>query len=482
MLSSDLLDVHHAEQLLQVQRASFYHFLWGAFDELHRARHTLFKPNWHVQAMAYQMERMKAGDCKRLLITMPPRHLKSVTGAVAFPAWLLGHQPGLRIISASYGQDLAGRNLGDLRRLMESSYYRRLFPHTRFAVSGLELKTGQGGMVKATSVGGAITGFGADYIIVDDLMKAGAAASQAELDAAHDFCQHSVFSRLDNKEEGRIIAIQQRLHQNDVAAQLIEMGTFHHLNLPAIAEQDENIPIGPGRVHRRRKDEVLFPQQESRERLEQIQREMGPAFMAQYQQNPEANPASPLRWNWWKTFEERPARDELHYVVQSWDTANSAEFSSDFSVCLTWGRRDREWLLLDVFRAKLEYADLKAELLRLNKRWKPDKILIEQAASGYFLVRELVREHKLGDKVKRVPVKESKVMRFNTQVARLSEGDFLLPRQAEWLPAFRSECLAFPRGKHDDMVDALTQFLDWQGHRSGMASIRDADAREEYYR
>lgn len=233
-------------QLATLQKDDLFYFLWRAFDVLHKDRGEAFVPNWHLEAMCWQLGRVAAGERRWLLITIPPRHLKTITTSVAFVAWLIGRDPALRIIIASYGHGLAQKNLGDLRRVLESDIYRHIFPGVDIHVSGAEIRTRRCGSIRATSVGGTITGIGADYIIGDDLMKAGDASSPQMREEAFNFYQHSLLSRLDNKSEGRIILVQQRLHADDVAGRLLDAGGFEHLNLPAItgARRQQLVDMG----------------------------------------------------------------------------------------------------------------------------------------------------------------------------------------------------------------------------------------------
>ena len=170
------------EQRLNVLlREHFYFFVWKAFVTLHPGRS--FIPAWHVEAMCRQLEKVYDEENRRLLITVPPRHLKSICTAVAFVAWAMGHDPSLRVLVASYGQDLAGRHARDFRTVIESPWYRRLFPATRINPrrnTAAEIETTSNGFRKALSLGGAVTGFGGDILVVDDLMKADDARSETE--------------------------------------------------------------------------------------------------------------------------------------------------------------------------------------------------------------------------------------------------------------------------------------------------------------
>lgn len=324
--------------------------------------------------------------------------------------------------------------------MIESDWYRRLFPGTRAAPRGArqdEIRLTGGGGRKAVSIGGGVTGFGADYLIVDDLLKAGDASSETERHRAMDYLEGSLLSRFDDPRTGRVIAIQQRLHEEDPAGYLLAKG-YRHLNLPAIAENDETIPIGPGRVHKRAKGEALFPQRMDLEVVERMRREMGSAaFNMQYQQNPFAADGSPLRWEWFGTYDETPARSYFQLVVQSWDTGMSSDPRSDYSVCTTWGFREGVWYLLDVLRGQLDYPDLKRETLRLGREWNADRVLIEKAGSGAPLLQECHPLERF--RFRSVTPHQNKEVRFRAACAPIEAGTVKLPREAPWVKQSQPE-------------------------------------------
>ncbi len=447
---------------LALCREHFFAFVWKTFETLNGRPEDRFVPAWHVRAMCHELDNVRTGENKRLVINIPPRCLKSVTVAVAYVAFLLGHQPGAKIIVASYGLDLARKHSEDCRRVMTSRWYQEMFPQTRLATRGNtadEIRTTQGGSRKAVSIGSAVTGHGADYIIIDDLLKAGDANSEAELVRAQEFIDGTLLSRFDNQAEGRVVMVAQRLHEADPPGYLLNKGTYRHLNLPAIAEEAEVVPIGQGRVHRRAPGDLLFPQRLDRATLDGLRREMGAAvFNCQYQQNPIAPDGSPLRWEWFGTYADIEDRRWYQLVVQSWDTGTSADPRSDFSVCTTWGFRENAWYLLDVWRGQLDYPDLKAKVLALAACWDPERVLIEDAATGRPLLHELFRDDR---RFKAITPEKDKEIRFNAACAPVEEGKVLLPAEAPWLSTFKRELQSFPRGSHDDQVDSFSQFLNW---------------------
>lgn len=464
----------HAIMQLNLLRTSFPAFIAAMFDVLHHDRGVRFVRNWHIEAMCYELERVIAGELTRLLITVPPRHMKTICASIGLTAWMLGHRPGSKIVLVSYGKDLSKENLLNLMRVMSSPLYRRLFPNTHVKLSGMTIRTTAGGIVRATSVGGAATGMGADLIVVDDLMKGDDWNSQTARDTAWNFYVTSLQTRLDNSDKAAIVSIQQRLHEDDVAGHMIASGDYHHLNLPAIAVEEQRIPVGSGKVHVRRIGDVLFPQLVPQKRLDSLRRNGGDQFFSgQYQQNPVPPGGNRINWSHWGSYDELPKRDELELVVQSWDTGMTADPGSDYSACTTWGYREKQWYLLDVFRKRMNYGDLKRRVVHMAKHWGADRVIIENAASGIMLLRELRQEHAIAGKLRSFTPRMDKELRFETQIDRLASGKFLIPVQANWLPEFRHECFSFPRGKNDDMVDSMTQFLMEMFAGRGRAMLRD---------
>ena len=461
------------QHLDALRRSNFYFFVIEAFRILHPGAE--LSKERYLEAMCWQLQEVAEGRMQRLLVTIPPRHLKSVCTSVALVGWMLGHDPGLKVIVASYGEDLARRHAADFRKIMQSAMYRRLFPATRIEPRSNradEMRTTRGGGRKAVSLGGAVTGFGADVIIIDDLMKAQDALSERRREEAREYFEQTLYSRLDDKRHGRIIAIQQRLHEDDFAGYLIDKGTFGHLNLPAIAQVEQCLPLYHGRVYRRRIGDLLSPEREPRETLDTIREEIGSyAFSAQYLQNPVPGDSCHLRRDRMNLIEEHPPeRNEMLEVVQSWDTAIKDGPNCNFSVCTTWGWRER-WHLLDVFRARLDFPDLKAAALALKRTWRPDRVIVEDTSNGTALVDQLRREDHL--EFWRKKVKGSKFERFITQTDILQSNRVVFPTKAPWFEALKKELFVFPNGRHDDQVDSVTQFLHWVQTRWGGYVERD---------
>ena len=434
-----------------------------------------YEPNWHIEAIAAALLKVYAGETLRLLITVPPRHLKSITTSVAFPAWVLGLNPTRKFLVASYGGELAAKHARDFRMVMEADWYRRTFPRTVTSPKRnveLEFETADNGSRRAVSLGGALTGLGADMLIVDDLMKAADATSAVERLRVKEFYEQTLFSRLNDKRTGSIIAIQQRLHEDDLAGYLIGKGGFTHLNLRAEAEDDEEFDLGGGRTKRRLKGEALFEAREPLPVLAKIKMDIGTwAFEAQYQQNPTAPNGNLIRWSKIATYDEAPEREQLLHVVQSWDVAVTATPTSDYSVCTTWGYFEKSWLLLDLLRYRWEFPELMAAARLHRRKWTPDIVLIEKAGAGRPFFDEFRRDQARATPERDAPPwraigwqpKTDKLSRMAGQTDRLESGLIKFPKTAPYLPVFKAEMIAFPNGTYDDQADSVVQFADWVG-------------------
>ncbi|MEJ2207281.1 MAG: phage terminase large subunit [Gemmatimonadota bacterium] len=431
--------------------------------------------NWHIEAIAHELERCRRREIRRLIITIPPRNLKSITASVAFPAFALGHDPTLRIICASYAQDLATKHARDFRTILERGWYKDLFPQTRIDphknTEG-EIQTTAQGYRLSTSVGGTLTGRGGNFILIDDPMKPTDAMSDARRAAVAEWYDSTLASRLDNKSEDVIVIIMQRLHIDDLVGHVLDKGgNWTHLNLPAIAEEDEEIQLGGGRVHYRKVGQLLHPERDPMGVLEEQKAFMGSmVFSAQYQQAPVPAGGALIKADWFGTYARPPVRANGDRVIQSWDTATKTGKDHDYSVCTTWLMRGRDYYLLDVLRKRLEYPDLRRRIVSHAAEYDATAVLIEDAGTGAPLVQDLRR----GNKLRPIPIRpdRDKLVRMVAQSAVIEAGHVLLPDKAPWLNEFYLEMLAFPGGRHDDQVDSVSQFLAWAARHQSTSSPR----------
>ena len=455
-----------SEQEYQVLlRTQFDLFIERSFYELNPQ--TRFLRNWHIEEVAQELEECRLGRTKRLIINVPPRSLKSHCASIAFPAWLLGHNPSSEIISVSYGQDLATTLASNCRTLMSSSFYRTLFPRTRLAAKKqavYDFYTTEHGVRMATSVGGVLTGRGADFLIIDDPLKPEEAASESQRRAVNEWYDHTLITRLNDKRDGSIIIIMQRLHEDDLVGHVQESDDWKVLRFPSIAERDETHVIrslGRVRTVRRKAGEVLHREREPIEVLNAIRERQGEYhFAGQYQQAPAPLAGGMIKRYWLISYALHELPQIFEYIFQSWDTANKSAEINDFSVCTTWGVAKKQHLyLLHVFRARLEYPELKRTILRHAELHKAKSVVIEDKASGTQLLQDL--KHDGFDMVTAYKGDGDKVMRMFAVTSTIEDGFVHIPESAEWLGQYLFELIVFPNGKYDDQVDSTSQALGW---------------------
>ncbi len=461
-----------ASLLNALLRQRFDVFTERVFRELHPG--IAYQPNWHVEAIEHQLTRCMNGEITRLIITMPPRSLKSICASVAFPAWLLGRNPSVQIICASYAQDLASELSRGSRQVMEAPWYRRAFPATRLVRSTSDrLATTLGGGRLATSVGGALTGMGGDFIIVDDPLKALDAQSEAGRARVIDWFNTTLRSRLNSKQSGVIIVVMQRVHMDDLAGHLLKQGGWEHLDLPAIAELPQTIALPDGRQHIRWPGEALHPEREPVWLLERLREEMGTyLFSAQYQQRPVPAEGNLIRWEWFVQLEIMPEPSIGDGIYQSWDMAMKDGDTNNYSVCTTWLVSQGNYYLLDVYRARADFPTLRQKVTELALKWKANKVIIEDAAAGIPILQELKRDNPHNIKFTGFRPQGDKTARLAAVTPIMEQGRIFLPANAPWLRALMEESLAFPHGTYDDQVDSLSQFLNWHLNKPEIKVVR----------
>jgi predicted phage terminase large subunit-like protein len=451
---------------------------------------------WHIDAICWQLERVRRGEIRRLIINMPPRSLKSIAASVAFPAFLLGRDPSRRIICVSYAGDLAKKHSNDFRAAIQSPWYQSLFPQTRigkFKDSETEIEFTERGCRLATSVGGTLTGRGGDLIIIDDPLKPDDAPSEVRRTGVNEWYSNTLLSRLDDKRTGAIVVVMQRVHMDDLSGFLTSQSDeWNVLSLPAIAPSEEVIQIWDGCDHVRKSGEVLSPEREPLPILEALKLQIGSdAFSAQYQQEPVPPGGAMIKRHWIKRYGDLPPYFEQLFTLQSWDTASKGGPENDWSVCTTWiVARDRKWYLVDVWRQRADYPTLKAAVEGQALSWKPTRVLVEDAGSGTPLVQELSRKIPGIIAVRPEGDKES---RMAVASAKFEAGQVLFPERAAWLADLESELFAFPVGRHDDQCDSISQalqdnntsFMDWMtpaDFQDLLARIRSQPKRNPYLR
>lgn len=436
-------------------RQRFDLFLRFAFREI--AGNRTFSAGWHIDAIEHQLHRLREGDAKQLIVTIPPRHLKSIMISVAWVAWMLGREPHTRFTCASYALELSEKYARDCLKIMESAWYRKAFPNVRFTKRALlDFETHAGGGRLSTSIGGVLTGRGGDWIIVDDPMKADDAFSETVRAATQRWFSNTLLQRADD-DKTRFIVVMQRLHEDDLAGHLLRQGDWEELRLAAIATSDERVALTNGRYHQRREGSAILAQRQSLAYLNARKARDPYVFAAQFQQDPIGQIGAFVNPNWFGIYDD-PPRSGI--IVQSWDTATKSTVRSDWSVGITALFYQGRFYILDVYRKRVEFGELLAAVRESCIFWGVDRLLIEDAASGQQLIQQLRSEPRHGVPLPiAITPSQNKLVRFEAQASRIEAGQVVLPRAAPWLPDFVTEISRFPGTRYDDQADALAQML-----------------------
>lgn len=481
--------------LRELRRRSFKHFAEYQFEGLYGEGS--FMSNWHIDTIAWHLQQVRAGEIKRLIINLPPRMLKSHISTVSFPAWLMGLDPATRIIAISYAQDLSRNFSSEFRRLIAQERYQELFPGVARSINRnteIEQQTEDGGYRFATSISGTLTGRGADYILIDDPMKADAAMSEAERRRVNEWFINTVMSRLNSQREGAIVIVMQRLHVDDLTGHLTEEEghPWTAVDIPAIATEDREYVTGPrGGRHIYRVGDVIQPERMNLRETEALRTTLGTyTFQAQYQQNPVPPEGNLIRREWLHYYEFDNMPTEQDCIVQSWDTASNAGERNDWSVCTTWKICGDRYYLLDLFRRRMEYPALKAEARRLRNHYSANIVLIERQGLGEALVKDLINDGRPGTRHRWINPAGDKVARLEGVSAMVESGQMLIPSDVAWRAELERELLSFPGSRHDDQVDSISQFLNWvrsrprrrpRGPNGGIIVNRRRSNREPMY-
>lgn len=435
-----------------------------------------FSWNWHLECIAEYLLACKRREIKRLIINIPPRSLKSTIGTVAFPAFLLGHDPSTKIMAASYSKQLSMKHSMECRLIIESDWYKRIFPGTIIAEDNnqkAQFTTTKRGHRVAVSTGGMTTGEGGSFLIVDDLHAAQEAQSEVTRQSALDWFDQSYSTRLNDKENDVIIVIGQRLHQNDISGHLLAKGGWEHLCLPAIFEDPKTIRIGNFKKEIKAGD-ILHSERESVKTLEQIKIETGSySFAGQYLQRPAPSGGGIFKREWIKLFPYDKPLPKFSCILQSWDTALTANTFSDYTALTVWGvfepkEGKHAVMLLDAWKERLEYPDLKK---KVQHEWmtrygdenrRADFVLVEEKGSGISIIQDMqrmnipVRKYNPGsaDKVSRAYLI---TYLFEAGLVYFPESDRFKGKFMSWAEEVLESLLGFPNMDHDDLVDSTTQ-------------------------
>lgn len=444
--------------LSAIFRQSLFYFALRAMTILEPQ--TKLSRNWHQKAIAYELMRCFRGESRRLIINQPPKTLKTHLVSISYVAWLLMHDPSLRIAIICYDEALASTQLRKIRLILRSRWYMALAPATRIRKdkdTETLFETTAGGEVRALSVQGGITGHGFDVIIIDDPQKASLAHSETERRNLEELYASAIANRWRNPAKGVLIVVMQRLHVDDFTAFLLRLRKDTvHLNIPAVAPADMTFHLGDDEVYRFSEGELLEPERLSDEVLEELRAGQGNVhFQAQYMQAPVKTGGCPINPDWFRTYTELPKYD---YRIISLDPAFT-ENGGDFSAALVCDVVGDDIYVVHGEQVQHDYPNLLRWIEKLDKAWKPDLFLIEAIGAGkgiWGLLRERDFHH-----VATIETHNGlpKLRRMEMVSPMIEAGRVLLPANTEWARQFLGLIGSFPYGPSDDWPDALSQLL-----------------------
>ncbi|QEK39538.1 phage terminase large subunit [Candidatus Sneabacter namystus] len=419
-----------------------------------------FFPNWHISLLAEYLEQLFTSTNRRLIVNVPPRSLKSVCISVAWPAWLLGHDPSKRIIIASYCDALSVKHSLDCRIVMSSAWYKKAFPDTVLGGTNTKRKftTTQNGFRMATSTGGYLTGEGADVLIIDDPHNPTYIHSEHARGKLIQWYRNTFATRLNNPSKGVIVLVMQRLHKEDLSGYLMKSNMWDLLKIPSVADQDYIYQRGKV-SYVFKKNEIINKHYWSYDHIRKIQKDIGnDAFFAQYMQSPVEDTFRLINKTDIFFYDEEIKQYDL--LLQSWDTAIKVNADSDFSVCSTWKIRNGIMYLVDIYRDKLEYPELKEAIISLQEAFSSDVVLIEDHGSGQSIIQDLKSCCLMN--IEAIRCKTDKVHRMITTLPLFRSQKVLLPKNKTFVhDLVLPELLNFPKSKYDDIVDSLSQAINY---------------------
>ena len=408
----------------------------------------------HHRKIAKKFEDIANGKIKRLIVNMPPRHTKSEFASYLFPAWMVGKNPKFKVIQTTHTGELAVRFGRKMKNLVDTSEFAQVFEDCKIAADSKAAgrwETNKGGEYYAAGIGGAITGRGADLLIIDDPHSEQDALSETAMDSAYEWYTSGPRQRL--QPGGAIVIVMTRWSTKDLTGKLLNAQSepkadqWEVIEFPAILPS--NTPV--------------WPNYWKLEELEGVKASLSEGkWQAQWQQNPTSEEGSIIKREWWKEWKEKEIPDLVH-IIQSYDTAFSKKETADFSAITTWGvfyppNKGPHLILVDVRKGRWDFPELKKIALEEYKYWEPETVIIEAKATGTPLTHEL---RQIGVPVVNfTPSKgNDKHVRVNSVAPLFEAGKIYYPADKRWAEEVIEECAAFPYGEYDDLVDSTTQAL-----------------------
>lgn len=446
------IDKHLSEKSLS-------HFVRNAWHVVEPA--TPYVHGKHIEAICQHLEACVNGQIRNLLINVPPRHAKSLLCSVFFPAWLWIQKPETRYLFSSYALQLAIRDSRKTRQLIESPWYQSQWGN-RFKLcddqnAKSRFENDKTGARLCAAVDSAATGEGGDYIIVDDAINSTDAFSTAARETAIRWWDYTMSTRLNNPKTGVKIIIMQRLHDNDLSGHVLKQGGYEHLVLPAEFTVKKPATSIGWTDWRTEQGELLWPEKIGKTELDKFKIVLGDGYEGQFQQNPVPAGGNIFKSEWWKSYSELPLK--TNRIIISADTAFAESATADYSVMVVAAETDDGIYIIDVYRKRVDYPDLKKDLTNIAEKYKPNAIIVENKASGQSLIQDLKKSTTYP--VLPIKVDADKASRAYSAQPMVKAGNIYLPEKAPWVYDFTTELERFPSADHDDQVDAFTQLINW---------------------
>ena len=449
--------LHNPEAVI---RNDFASFVRKAF--FHDHDHNKLGKEPYIDYLCHELELVAAGETKRLVINLPPRHLKTFLAAICLPAWVLAKDPSARIIILTYNDGLGQHIAYKIRGILQSAWFKKVFK-TRVAVDRArvdDFATTQGGGVFATSVGGALAGRGADLIIFDDPLDLKDAANAKRIAIVNQRFDSLIMSRLNNPKTGRIVIIAHRLNDDDLSAHVREQGGWRHVVLPLIAARKKTYDLGYT-TWRRKRGELLRPGSHTANQLTYLQMNtINPDFELFYQQGRGTGLRLAIKGEHFAQASPLAHSPANFATILSVDPGQRSGPNNSFCVIQVWTSTGGNHLLVDQWREQCGYEALRTAFWKFVRRFRPSAALIEATANGPALISDASRKTWI-QLVEIMPDNRSKAARLLPHVPLIRGGHIHLPPAAPWRADYIKEFVEFPAGLFDDQIDATTQYLDW---------------------
>lgn len=424
---------------------------------------------WHIDAICEHMQYVINGDIQRILINIPPRHMKSIGISVGLPAWAWIDHPALQFLYSSYASSLSIRDGIKCRRVIESPLYQARWNDKYTMTSDQNTKirfdNDKGGYRLSTSVDGMTTGEGGDIVVIDDANNVKEAESDVTRNSTNQWFDEVMQTRLNNPQTGAIVVIQQRTHAKDLSGHILSKygKDYYHLLLPAEYEKSVKCrAFGGWTDPRKNEGDLLWPERFRKQEIDKLKIALGVyAAAGQLQQRPSPRDGGIIPFAKFKRYTVPPAKESILRLSLVFDTASKENELNDFSVCEVWAETSCGYYLLYIWRKKVAFPELLRTAKSLCLQWCPHEVVIEDKASGIALI-QCLRDPKDGVKIPVIgidPGSFSKVVRMENEATAIEAGLVYIPETAEWLIDFESECTQFPMGEHDDQIDPMSMYL-----------------------